>query len=74
MEEEWVIKESLLLLLLLQYPATPLRYRRAGGIYHRGSSLPGVLGFCSRVAACKDIDRLPVEATRLIGSGKMGEQ
>lgn len=27
-------------------------------IFHAGSSLPGVLGFCSRVSAsCKDIDR-----------------
>lgn len=50
-------------MLLLQYPAGPLQPHRMGDIYQAGSSLPGVLGFGTRItASCKDIDPLPFAA------------
>lgn len=63
MEEKWLIKE----LLLLQYHVAPLQSHSVRDIYQAGSSLPGVLGSCTRVAAsCEVIDRAPSIAYRAI--------
>lgn len=44
MEEKWLIKE----LLLLHYHVVPLQSRPVRDIYQAGSSLPEVLGSCTR--------------------------
>ena len=74
MEEKWLIKE----LLLLQYHVAPLQSHPVRGIYHAGSSLPGVLGSRSRESqphVKSSIAHLPRclqgGSARLTGSCKM---